>query len=667
MTNRFTRVARIAGVLALSAACAVAAAVLAPERAQAQDSPIGGINWQVQDRFRFFSDPATFEPHLLAARAFAAVDAPVDEFGRKKINGGWVGPVLFAERELARAAIKGGHDGWAAFAYTATKEPFTCWDSGLRRVRSECLESDGDKGSRMFPRHASISAALSGAGQAMFAGKQCAWFVHTAGDTDWRRVTEVDCAGAATLTVPVNSQFSLLSQVLDPASAGGVMTQVTAVYQEVKSRVVVGLGDSYASGEGNPDYPANYSKGSTLADSLRPQPSSGPAWLDPACHRSVYSHQQRIAMQLAAENPHAVVSFLGYACSGAGIPDIMVATDTGSAHVEPITSLGLRDAGVRKGAAVVQAQASWAQLDHALRDLCADEGAATAREPLKGCSKWRAKPDLVLMTAGGNDLGFANVVKWAVAGASSGTVRFLSGSEKPETMLERARGKANLGNCDNDRAGEQCKLSNRYASLAVAIENKLGVTDRGRVLTGPYPDPLSTETGTVCPAKLINDGADSEYFIGTTDDQVRRLNAALFDNKNLNNAMKQAVSRTGWTWSDALSWSGAFQGHGICATAGNKSDTFNVIRLINGQWDPVSPGDMLAYMPRQRWFRTFNDSILMQYYVTRIEQLARNPKQPVDYHFQAGISGYFHPTAEGQAVMADMALNAARCKLFGGC
>ena len=46
-------------------------------------------------------------------------------------------------------------------------------------------------------------------------------------------------------------------------------------------------------------------------------------------------------------------------------------------------------------------------------------------------------------------------------------------------MLERARGKTNLGNCDNDRAGEQCKLSNRYASLAVAIENKLGVTDRG--------------------------------------------------------------------------------------------------------------------------------------------------------------------------------------------
>ena len=55
----------------------------------------------------------------------------------------------------------------------------------------------------------------------------------------------------------MNAQFSLLAQVLDPASPGGVMTQVTAVYQEVKARVILGLGDSYGSGEGNPDYPAN--------------------------------------------------------------------------------------------------------------------------------------------------------------------------------------------------------------------------------------------------------------------------------------------------------------------------------------------------------------------------------------------------------------------------
>jgi hypothetical protein len=652
---------RAGGVLPWHAAAPVAA----------QDSPIGGITWQVEDRFRFFSDAATFAPHEAAAAAFAAVEAPSDEFGRKKINGRWIGPVQFAERKLAAHAIANGHDGWAAQAFTAGKDPFTCWDPGHRRVRKACLEADaaggGQAGSRLFPSHVTISARLDGAGAALFAGKQCAWFIHTGTDQDWRRVTEADCAGAAGLTAPVNAPFSLLAQVLDPASAGGVMTQVTAVYQEVKGRVIVGLGDSYASGEGNPDYPANYSKPKTLGGTHRPLPASGPHWLDPACHRSVYSHQQRIAMQLAAENRQSVVSFLGYACSGATIPDVMDASDTHVAHVEPVTRVSLRDAGVRKQADIVEAQAGWSQLDHALRDLCADEGAATATRPLKGCGNWRAKPDLVLMTAGGNDLGFANVVKWAVAGTAVGKVRFLSGAEKPETMLARANGKADLGACDNDRAGHQCRLSNRYASLAVAIENKLGLTDRSRVLTAPYPDPLTDAAGALCTAGPVNDGADSEHFVSTSDERLQRLNKALFAERTLTNAMKQAASRTGWTWSDAISWSGAFQGHGICASAGAKADAFRVIQVIRGKWDPVSPADMLAYAPRQRWFRTFNDSILMQFYVTRIDQLARNPRQPVDYHYQAGYSGYFHPTAEGQAVMADMLLNAARCKLFGGC
>ena len=129
--------------------------------------------------------------------------------------------------------------------------------------------------------------------------------------------------------------------------------------------------------------------------------------------------------------------------------------------------------------------------------------------------------------------------------------------------------------------------------------------------------------------------------------------------------MKKAVSKTGLTWVDALAWSGAFDRHGVCASGKRKSDAFKALQSISGGWEPVSPADMLAYAPRQRWFRTFNDSVLMQFYVTRIEQLARNPRQPIDYHYQAGVSGFFHPTAEGQAVMADMLLNASRCKLFG--
>ena len=40
-------------------------------------------------------------------------------------------------------------------------------------------------------------------------------------------------------------------------------------------------------------------------------------WQDQACHRSLYSHQLRAALQLAIEDPHRAVTFVGVACSGA--------------------------------------------------------------------------------------------------------------------------------------------------------------------------------------------------------------------------------------------------------------------------------------------------------------------------------------------------------------
>ncbi len=92
---------------------------------------------------------------------------------------------------------------------------------------------------------------------------------------------------------------------------------------KVRDLLIVGMGDSFASGEGNPDMPAEFSEAQRYKN-LYPRRKNNDArgsalWMDELCHRSLYGHQLRAALQIAIENPQSAVTFLGYACSGAGI------------------------------------------------------------------------------------------------------------------------------------------------------------------------------------------------------------------------------------------------------------------------------------------------------------------------------------------------------------
>ena len=100
------------------------------------------------------------------------------------------------------------------------------------------------------------------------------------------------------------------------------------------------MGDSFASGEGNPDVPVRFSPERTTDYGIAPNdaPLTGyPArigdwqdigdkkfieenarWQDQACHRSLYSHQLRAALQLAVEDPHRAVTFVGVRLLGRG-------------------------------------------------------------------------------------------------------------------------------------------------------------------------------------------------------------------------------------------------------------------------------------------------------------------------------------------------------------
>jgi hypothetical protein len=110
-------------------------------------------------------------------------------------------------------------------------------------------------------------------------------------------------------------------------SPDGSQVSVTVVPRD---RLVIGFGDSFTSGEGNPERFALFSGAPWTGGNLPardPDPLSldakdtGAQWTDRWCHRSVYSWQIRTALAAALNDPHQSFTIRPYGCSGATIID----------------------------------------------------------------------------------------------------------------------------------------------------------------------------------------------------------------------------------------------------------------------------------------------------------------------------------------------------------
>ena len=98
--------------------------------------------------------------------------------------------------------------------------------------------------------------------------------------------------------------------------AGTTEPITTSTTIQVKDVLIVSIGDSYASGEGNPVVPANESPdGAEWAYS--PDPAMDRQNAD--AHRSTVSGPAEFALELQEENPHEAVTFVSVANSGASI------------------------------------------------------------------------------------------------------------------------------------------------------------------------------------------------------------------------------------------------------------------------------------------------------------------------------------------------------------
>ena len=244
---------------------------------------------------------------------------------------------------------------------------------------------------------------------------------------------------------------------MSPASDGSqrVSTEIA-----VRDIFIAGLGDSIASGEGNPDRPialsdegfcfrsylgtaaaqyyrpsrAGYKGGRACEapDSLSVWQRQSALWFNPACHRSLYSYQTRTALALAVRYPHIAVTYLPLACTGATIADGLF----GSQRAREC--LPSKSGGACQG--TVNGQL--AELREALT-------AAKRRQPDR-------KLDLVLLSVGANDIYFSGLVADVIVDTATERALFRRSGVMASVDDARARADARpaAGICQTARGAE---------------------------------------------------------------------------------------------------------------------------------------------------------------------------------------------------------------------
>jgi lysophospholipase L1-like esterase len=539
---------------------------------------------------------------------------------------------------------------------------------------------------------------------------------------------------------------------------------------EVKIRdyLIVGMGDSFGAGVGNPDIPAqmesdgrndlsfytiygvpwqhDFSGAATerrryLPARLGLNGGSGGAgqaqWLDMRCFRSQYGPQFRAALQLAAALKHNSVTYVDLACNGATVLQGLLTSkplDLGFRPGLPPVPAQFEDAArivcERRAPpwnVKVLFQTQFRQADCGEGTLCeyqndktldlgALQGAtgltlnqsqAPEKFRLSGCGDdgYRRPIDYVLLSIGGNDIGFASLV--AQDALLADTLDF----DILRHFLQYALG------ATEDRDGAEKRLSfleHIYTRLNEAFRTLMPMRehDLSRILLTAYPLPDGWKGTSLC-----GEQADGARRADETMDAINVLggfmsNGAPDENKKSIVASVHAAAceldvwRTKWmdeaegasgSMNDAcsnvspggepaskLSWryvTGLVDKtwpHGFCAVRncsggqGSLDCAAETAKMPGFESGPIFgpppaqksiPYDLGQYRPyhtRERWFRTFNDA----YLTTSWQATLTDPKNVANALSTLSTSA-MHPTAEGYAAIADslvQAIEADLCK-----
>jgi hypothetical protein len=350
----------------------------------------------------------------------------------------------------------------------------------------------------------------------------------------------------------------------------------------------------------------------------------------------------RAALGLAIENPHVAVTFIPLACSGATI-------GTGFLGSQRITECP------NPGTNTTCSSNSPAQLTLLTNAL----NTARKHRPDRAL-------DLVLLTIGANDIQFSGLVADVII--ESRTERLLFGRS------------GHIASVADAQAILDRNLPSDFLRLRAALKPLVG-GNLSRVVFVTYGHPALAGPGAPCPGG--RNGFDVHPAFGADPQRLRQV-VDFVSNEFLpkiraialcDGSLCRDPATERMTFVDAHQ--AAFAQHGVCAHSNDDpafdrtcfastGETFRSDLRVAAN-DPLSCGrpasEYRPYLPRARWVRTANDS-----YFTAMTypQGLSSLLTPANIHeaiwgvLSAVYGGAIHPTAEGQAAMADAALPAMR-------
>lgn len=744
------------------------------------------IAWEVVHPFRFFKYESDFEIHRLAyedlkSRALPAAPAPtILEMDRLLNNAGWwdeeLKPAIVARYEnpslntprriltaLRNIEIEKQHRprgapeladqntgyvareydfrrmGWASLLFPfhqseteigkgeliAAANVGVCWNRAVQR-HDNCPDY-------IKPAFHTVSLKLA-EGRAP-GDAACAWELEAGSGAkfaDPPEGTEVTapCSRSVRLLVPFEQEAGVKVSVLGSTYRQNV---------RVRDVLAVSLGDSFSSGEGNPDVPAKMRW--TSSTNLDPITISGAEefarpgfiplrkrggdyfaaqWIDRACHRSAYSYPVRSAIQIALNDKHRSVTFLGYACSGAEIneglfnpfmgPEYTSNKDDMPPYKQAQIPLMLSElceqyagGGVREEP--IPGPEETRLIKAGLYKFGKPRGTTAAFDPAYRCGgagahEFKRPIDVMMLSIGGNDAGFSKWIRAAITSYRGGSKDAFLPILKGDAECD-----ANAGSC-GEMTSRWRRLEARYGLLREFLSERAWFRKTGEqpVLVYTYPSSATDKNGEYCASG--NSGMTvldlRSVCLRPKEMGIRKLPLIEAFVKTKLNPRIASFARPGGDakpWlvvNEADDYISDFKARSFCATdvdepgaqpepedkcysrldilrlhrngkipvfgAHNEHETLHVPRTL-GTWQPFNPVlDFSPYHPRRRWLRTMNDVYVL---INQQSAASRDTDVVTLLGFaQSAVYGAFHPTAEAHARVADAFARSAETVLM---